>query len=157
MDDKRLLATELTQYEPAVFTGDPDELPDPVGDTVLILPDTAAKMVGKLGLIEIPDDQRERYSKAAETGVIVKVGDGAFTWTADRSRPWKGYIPKVGDRVWFKRYSGVTVKGFDGEIYTIMTDHCIGAVMKSEDTDGRRNGSGSNRGTGKAVRVGTKG
>src|SRR5215467_8208479 len=150
MDEKRLLATELTEYEPAVFIGDLAQLPDPVGDTVLIQPDTAAKYVGKLGVIEVPDDQRERYSKAAETGVIVKVGDGAFTWTSDRHRPWTGYKPQPGDRVWYKRYSGVVVKGYDRVIYIIMTDHCIGGVMKGENHGGR-DGSSSNRGNRKAT------
>ena len=152
----KTLATELTQYEPATFTGDVTLLPTPVGDCVLVQPDTAAKMVGKLGLIEVPSDMRERYSKAAETGLILAVGDGAFSWTADRARPWAGYKPQAGDRVWFKRYSGVTVKGYDGVIYLIMTDHCIGGVMKGSK-DGGRDGTSGDRGYRKATGVVTKG
>lgn len=140
MDENRTLATELTQYEPAVFTSDLALLPEPVGDCVLIQPDSASAMVGAKGLIQLPEEIRTRYSKAAETGLLLAVGEGAFTWTADRARTWTGYKPQAGDRVYYKRYSGVTVKGYDGVIYLIMTDHCIGGVMRGND-DGRRTGS----------------
>src|SRR5262245_11710195 len=157
MKDERLIATELTQYEPAEFSGDLSLLPDPVGDTVLIQPDSAATHVGKLGLIQVPEEMRDRYSKAAETGLILKVGDGAFTWTGDRARPWKGYTPQPGDRVWFKRYSGVVLKGYDGVIYNIMTDHCIGGVMKGEGLNNGRDRADASRGHSEEVGVGAEG
>src|SRR5262245_15035043 len=131
MED-RFLQTELSNYEPAEFTGDLDYLPEPLGDCALIQPDSAAKEVGASGLIEIPEEIRDRYSKASETGLVIAVGEGAFAWTSDRTRQWTGYKPKVGDRVWYKRYSGVAIKGYDGVIYTLMTDHCIGGVIRSE-------------------------
>jgi co-chaperonin GroES (HSP10) len=97
-----------------------------LGDRVLILPDTAASVVGK---IQLPDDVRERAQLSGSTGVIIQIGDDAFTWNFDRSRPWAGYRPKAGDRIYFDRYAGKEILGDDGHVYRLMDDKCIGGVQ----------------------------
>lgn len=92
---------------------------------VLVLPDEAAGITP--GGIHMPDQQRERQSMASETGIIVAMGDGAFLWTADRTRPFVGARPVIGQHVYFERYAGQELIGADGNVYRLMTDKAIGA------------------------------
>lgn len=125
----KLLKTKIAQFERASFDGNLSRIA-PIGDSVLVMPDEAAEKTA--GNVWIPDNLRERQSAAAETGILVAVGDGAFIWTADRQRPWEGYKPIPGDRVHFSRYSGTEVAGHDGKFYRLMTDNCVGAIDEPE-------------------------
>jgi chaperonin GroES len=69
---------------------------------------------------------------AAETGVIVALGDDAFLWNGDRTRKWEGVKPKVGDRVYIQRYAGQVMLGEDSEFYRIMDANCIAAVKTNK-------------------------
>lgn len=120
------LLTPLAQYEPAQWSGTNTSRRRPVGDYVLVLPDKAPeKSAGGIAFTEV---QRDHDGKAAETGVLVAVGDGAWKWNSDRSRPFSGTPPKVGQRICFARYSGTEQYGADGVMYRLMLDKCIGAV-----------------------------
>lgn len=121
----KLLSTKAAQYEAGTFEGNTSGA-KPVGEQVLVRPDVAAEKTS--GGVMIPDSVRERQSGAAETGVLVAVGDGAFVWNADRTRAWTGEKPKPGDRVYFARYSGTEIVGDDGKMFRLMSDNCIGAV-----------------------------
>jgi co-chaperonin GroES (HSP10) len=123
----RLLKTMLGQYVQAEWDGVDRSGWVPVGDNVAILPDKPAD-VSAGGVILGSDQQRERTMFAAETGILISLGDDAFSWNSDRSRRFEGERPQPGSRVVFKRYSGVTFYGDDGEMYWIMSDHCIGAI-----------------------------
>lgn len=124
--EAKLLKTTQAEYEVARYTGKNESGYRPIGDRVLVLPDEAA--VKTSGNVIIPDDVRERQSYAAETGIIIETGDGAFTWNGDRTRPFAGTKPKPGDRVFFDRYSGGVVNGRDGRIYRTMDDKAIACV-----------------------------
>lgn len=119
----KLLMTPLGQYEPAKWDGENLSACRPIGDRVLILPDGAAEQTG--GNVFLPQDMQERMSMAAETGVLIAVGDGAWYWNSDRTRRFEGSKPKPGDRVGFERYAGSVRHGKDGKIYRIMDDKCV--------------------------------
>lgn len=128
----RLMKTELATFEAREWTGENRSGWAPVGDQVMVLPDVAA---AKIGSVYIPDQQVDRQSLASETGILVAIGDGAFVWNADRTRPWAGTKPVPGQRVCFGRYSGQLVKGADGLSYRMMSDSCIGGVEATPDFD----------------------
>lgn len=124
--EERLIKTMLGQYVSAVWNGVDETGYTPVGDNIIVLPDVPAEKTD--GGIFLSDQQRERQAFAAETGVLIKLGDDAFTWNSDRSRPFQGQKPRPGQRVVFKKYSGVKFIGKDGKEYWVMSDHCIGVV-----------------------------
>lgn len=123
--NKRLM-TPLGEYVPAQWIGANLSGIVPIGDRVLVLPDKAPAT--STGGIQFTETQQDRDGKAAETGVLVAVGDGAWTWNSDRSRPFDGTKPEVGQRVWFERYAGSEQYGVDGVMYRLMLDKCIGAI-----------------------------
>src|SRR5882757_892326 len=100
----KVLSVSRVEYMPAVWSGANKSGCAPVGDRVLILPDIA--MTKSQGNIALPDDVVERMQLSASSGVIVEVGDDAFAWNSDRTRPFGGYKPKAGDRVHFDKFAG---------------------------------------------------
>ena len=98
----------------------------PFGDRVLILTDQASSAT--MGGVMIPPEMMERVAEAAETGVLVAIGDGAWAWNGDRSRRYEGVKPAVGQRVYFERYAGGKFHGRDGLVYRLMDDKCIGGL-----------------------------
>lgn len=124
--EAKLLKTTQAEYVEGSFDGVNRSGYRPVGERILVLPDEAASQTS--GKIHIPDELKERQSYAAETGIIIELGDTAFLWNSDRSRKFEGVRPKAGDRVFFDRYSGGILKGKDGRIYRFMDDKAIGAI-----------------------------
>lgn len=98
----------------------------PIGDRILIKVDESAMMTS--GGVHLPDEIVYKQSMAAETGVIVAIGDAAFHWTFDRTREWHGRKPQVGERVYVERYAGRLLKGNDGRMYRVMDDKCVAAI-----------------------------
>lgn len=122
----KLLKIGDATFERAEFDGENHSGFVPIGDKVLVLPDTAADVTG--GGIILTGEQVERTTLSAETGVIIALGDGAFEWNSDRSRPWSGTKPEIGERVYMQRYSGQVMMGKDERFYRVMTDVCVAAV-----------------------------
>jgi co-chaperonin GroES (HSP10) len=121
----RLIITQFGQYR-AQYDGENRSGLQPICDLVLVLCDQAADMTS--GGIHIPDDVREKMGYAATTGVVVAVGPQAFAYDSRRMVFWEGERPKQGDRVVFKKYSGIEYDGRDGMMYRLMEDRCIGAI-----------------------------
>lgn len=126
MQPKLLKSSQKHEFVPARFNGVNASGYQPIGDHIMVLPDKASEMSS--GGIEIPAEVVERMTMAAETGIIIAVGDDAFLWNGDRTRKWEGAKPKVGDRVYIQRYAGQVMLGEDGEFYRIMEQNCIAAV-----------------------------
>lgn len=124
--EAKLLKTTQAEYVQGRFSGANESGYRPIGERILVLPDEAAAKSS--GNVIIPDDVQERQSYAAETGIIIALGDTAFLWNSDRTRKFEGERPKPGDRVFFDRYSGGVLKGNDGKLYRFMDDKAIGAV-----------------------------
>lgn len=127
----KLIKTSVAQYAPAEYHGKNESGYHPLGDRVLVLTDQCAEKTS--GGVYIDPVAAERMTMAAETGTLVELGDTAFTWTADRSRriPETSPRPKPGDRVYIERYSGQVALGRDGQLYRILDDKCIGALMEA--------------------------
>lgn len=133
MQDKLLSKTRIGQYVESAWTGENTSGITPIGDQVVILPDKSIEKTS--GGVIMPDSIRESHSLAAESGIIAAIGDGAWTWNMDRTRKFEGTKPEVGQRVCFTRYSGMERIGKDGEMYRVMTDSCIGALVDVEQID----------------------
>lgn len=122
----KLLKIGDSTFERAEFYGENKSGFDPIGDKVLVLPDSASDVTA--GGVQLTAEFVERTTLAAETGVIIAIAPGAFEWNSDRTRPWAGTKPKIGDRVYMQRYSGQVMMGKDQRFYRVMTDVCIAAV-----------------------------
>lgn len=129
-NENRILKTGVAQYREATYDGQNHSGFDPVNDKVLVLTDQVSEETE--GGIKLPAEVIERSQMAAETGVIVAMGQGAFRYSGDRSMRWEGRRPCPGDRVYVERYAGQILFGIDGVKYRLMDDKCIGAVRPSE-------------------------
>lgn len=81
------------------------------------------------GGIVLPDVVLEKDQHAAMEGVIRGLSPFAFSY---EEWPQNARKPRVGDRVVFARYSGITQKGNDGVEYRIMNDKDIVAVRRAK-------------------------
>jgi co-chaperonin GroES (HSP10) len=92
---------------------------------VLVLPDEV-KNVTEGGII-IPDDPHEMEKRGQIIGTIVEVSPAAFSY-----HKWPEWVrmPKAGDRVYFARHSGSTVKGKDKVEYRMINDQDIAALIE---------------------------
>lgn len=90
---------------------------------VLVRPDKVEEKTR--GGIIVPQETRERDQAASTAGEIIAISPLAFTYA---DWPVTSNPPKVGDRVLFGRYSGMTVKGNDGEEYRLIADKEISGV-----------------------------
>jgi co-chaperonin GroES (HSP10) len=122
---KNRVTTMRGEFEKIAFKGNTSGR-KALGDAVLVRPDEAVKQ--SAGGVEIPDEYRERSALAAESGVLVDVGEDAFRWNADRTRAWEGFKPVPGDRVFFGRYQYNQVPGDDGVMYWAIKDSSICAI-----------------------------
>lgn len=107
---------------------------NPVGARVLVKPEQledvdsfykSAKAAG----IAIPDsDEHRREKMAVNRGTVVRICEKAFSDRFDGT-PWC----KVGDKVVYAKYGGMTLK--DGDVqYVLLNDEDILAVI-GEDND----------------------
>jgi len=124
----KVLSTEHAQYLQASWTGQNESGWVPFGDALIVLPDAAAETAGSLGLIHLADDQIERNALAAESGVVVALGDDAYADIREGSAK-----PLPGMRVLFTRYAGRVFKGLDGRHYRVMTQECIAAGLPGSE------------------------
>ena len=90
---------------------------------VLVRPDKGEEKTK--GGILLPQEQREREQAASTAGEIIAISPLAFTYA---DWPVTTSPPKVGDRVAFARYAGMTVKGNDGEEYRLINDKDVAGV-----------------------------
>ncbi|MEJ0093816.1 MAG: hypothetical protein WDN46_10335 [Methylocella sp.] len=122
----KILRNDVAEYTSGHFDGTDTSGMRVIGEMVLVLCDQVKEQTQ--GGVFIAEDIRERHELAAETGILIRLGDGAFKWNADKTRPWTGYVPQVGDHVFMARYSGAVFTGDDGQRYRVMEYTCIAAV-----------------------------
>lgn len=72
-----------------------------------------------------PDETRERDDHASMEGDLVAVSPFAFSY---EEWPAGARKPEPGDTVVFARYSGITIKGDDGQDYRLMNDKDVVAI-----------------------------
>jgi co-chaperonin GroES (HSP10) len=133
MKERMIRKTSLGgQYVQSSYEGKNTSGIEPVGDSCLVLIDESVEKTA--GGITLPETMQERLKMAAETGVLVAVGGGAFVRSADRASAFAGRRPQPGDRVYFTRYAGIQVIGRDDQKeYRLMTDNCIGGIEPPEE------------------------
>lgn len=129
MEAKRIAVANF-HYVEAQWGGENTSGFTPLADSVVIMCDHAPDSTA--GNLLITPDMQLKQQMMAETGVVVAIGEGAFMWLSDRTRPWEGVKPKVGDRVVFERYAGREQTGLDGNQYRIMSDRCVAALLQSQ-------------------------
>lgn len=100
----------------------------PLEYKVVVLPDEM-ESVSEGGLF-IPDITRERVEYAVETGRIVSMAGNAFSDESVFKEK-----PKVGDRVFFSKYSGTLFEiqkpgGREKTKYRLMNDKDISAILE---------------------------
>lgn len=130
----RIIETELGNFTLSEWNGKNESRIRPIGDHAVVLPDQPSGKAGKLGLIDLTPSTIREMALAAETGVLVAVGAGAFMWSTNHSRPFVGEMPKVGDRVIIERYSGKQFLRY-GKYYRIMSDICIAGIDESAEEE----------------------
>lgn len=103
-----------------------------VGHRVIVKPDKV-ELKSKGGIVLAIDEKREQAS--AQKGTVVGVGNMAWKNTLygyglEGWEPWC----KVGDRVFFARYSGKSFRDDENptDIYTIMNDEDIQCLIVEE-------------------------
>jgi co-chaperonin GroES (HSP10) len=128
----KLFKTSLAEFEVATYDGNNTSGWAPVGDRLIICPDSVASKTR--GGVELPDDLRDRMTMAAEAGVVVAVGEGCFVNEAN-GMPFLGRKPVTGDRVSVHRYSGQLIMGHDGKSYRILSSSEVGAIQVEESSN----------------------
>ena len=93
----------------------------PVEFKVLIKPIEVEEKT-KGGII-LPQQTKEREAYAQQEGLLVAVGAIAFT------EPDWLEKPRPGDKVLFDKFAGGTVTGRDGQMYRLINDKEIAAVI----------------------------
>jgi chaperonin GroES len=92
----------------------------PINQNVLVKADEVEEKTA--GGLYLPDENKQRKQHAAEIGTLVARCDDAFEEMKPESQP------KPGDKVFFAKYAGAAVDGFDGEAYRLMKDVDITGV-----------------------------
>lgn len=123
----RLVKGLNAAYIPAKWDGQDTSGIRCVGTTVLVLMDECSPV--SLGGIHLTEDVIDKFSASAESGVLVKVAEGAFLLNEDLT-PYSGERPKPGDRVYVEKYAGKLINGIDGRTYRLMPYQSIGAVYE---------------------------
>lgn len=126
----KLFKTVIAQFDQATWDGVNHSGWAPVGNHILIKPDKASEITK--GGVHMTPDIVARATLAAEAGIVIAMGDGAFKWNADGVTLYEGMKPQAGDRVFTERYAGQLVTGHDGEIYRLMSSSSIGAIQVKE-------------------------
>lgn len=117
----KLIKTRVAQYAPADYDGKNKSGYRALGARLIVLTDQCADKTA--GGIWIDPVTAERMTMSAETGTVVQLGSKAFAWAEADEKP------KPGDRVYIERYSGQVALGKDGQLYRILDDRCVGALM----------------------------
>lgn len=94
----------------------------PTGGHLLVKPEKVEEKTA--GGIYIPETAREKEQQAATVGQLISVGSSAWT-DLDDGKPWA----KVGDKISYARYAGVSMTGADGENYVLINDNDVLAVL----------------------------
>ena len=93
---------------------------EPLGDKVLVKPDVTPKMHGG---IHIPDQHVERIALTRSKGTVIAVANNCWEmWSGDN---WC----ESGDRILFGKYAGYPFEGDDGEMYQIINDADVTALV----------------------------
>lgn len=106
---------ELNECEPGIA---------PVEYNVLIIQEAVEEKT--MGGIILPDKVKDTDQAAQQRGRLVAASPLAFNYD---NYPVDAVKPRVGDVIWFAKYSGAKIEGKDGKTYILTKDKDIGAVV----------------------------
>ena len=103
-----------------------DELPEPSGYRILVLPFTP-KNKSKGGIL-FSQETLDKARISTTCGYVLKMGDLAYTDTEKFGKPWC----KKGDWVIFARYAGSRLPIEGGEVRILNDDEVLGTIKDPE-------------------------
>ncbi len=103
-----------------------DQLPEPVGYRILVLPFTPKEKTK--GGILFSQEQLDKARIATTCGYVLKMGDLAYADKDKFNKPWC----KVGDWVMFARYAGARLPIEGGEVRILNDDEVLGTIGDPE-------------------------
>ena len=103
-----------------------DELPEPSGYRILVLPFTP-KNKTKGGIL-FSQETLDKARIATTCGYVLKMGDLAYTDTEKFGKPWC----KKGDWIIFARYAGSRLPIEGGEVRILNDDEVLGTIKDPE-------------------------
>ena len=103
-----------------------DELPNPVGYRILVLPFTPKEKTK--GGILFSQEQLDKARIATTCGYVIKMGDLAYQDKDKFKEPWC----KKGDWVIFARYAGSRLPIEGGEVRLLNDDEVLGTIQDPE-------------------------
>ena len=103
-----------------------DELPEPSGYRILVLPFTP-KNKTKGGIL-FSQETLDKARIATTCGYVLKMGDLAYTDTEKFGKPWC----KKGDWIIFARYAGSRLPIDGGEVRILNDDEVLGTIKDPE-------------------------
>ena len=106
---------------------------EPLQMTVLIKEDEVEETTGKLGLIILPDEGKERSQYQCHTGVVLENALHAYRGTefGYDENELATHVAQPGDRIIYKKHSGTPVKSpVDSEEYRLVSDMDILCIIE---------------------------
>jgi co-chaperonin GroES (HSP10) len=90
---------------------------------ILVLPDDVPERTA--GGILVPIWARDQRQGACQTGVVVDMADEAFSFVEGCTTR----SPRIGERVAYTKYAGMTIVGRDEKTYKLMNDKDVAAIL----------------------------
>jgi len=124
--EKKELPPEPEPLSPDNIGDTVDELPEPSGYRILVLPFTPKTK--SAGGILFSQETLDKARIATTCGYVLKMGDLAYKDTEKFGKPWC----KKGDWVIFARYAGSRLPIEGGEVRILNDDEVLGTVKDPE-------------------------
>ena len=102
----------------------------PTRDLVLVLPEEEVEH--KDSVILIPETAKSRERLAQVYGIIVALGDVAFSYEDSKYGSHIRDKALPGTRIMFAKYHGVVIEGKDGKHYRLIQDSDVAAFVDSD-------------------------
>ena len=125
-EEKKNLPPEPEPLSPENIGDTVDELPEPSGYRILVLPFTP-KSKTKGGIL-FSQETLDKARIATTCGYVLKMGDLAYKDTEKFGKPWC----KKGDWVIFARYAGSRLPIEGGEVRLLNDDEVLGTIQDPE-------------------------
>ena len=125
-EEKKELPPEPEPLSPDNIGDTVDELPEPSGYRILVLPFTPKTK--SAGGILFSQETLDKARIATTCGYVLKMGDLAYKDTEKFGKPWC----KKGDWVIFARYAGSRLPIEGGEVRILNDDEVLGTVKDPE-------------------------
>ena len=118
--------SHATRLDPDNIDGLLNQLPEPSGYRILLLPFTPKEKTK--GGILFSQEQLDKARIATTCGYVLKMGDLAYADKDKFNKPWC----KVGDWVMFARYAGARLPIEGGEVRILNDDEVLGTIGDPE-------------------------